>query len=309
MSCADLRQMLFRPTQAPGAALPLGARSVGHYRVPPGWRDTPRVKHFVQVFWGVAGAGALVIEGIERRLEPRHVAIYLPGMEHHVYALAEPWEVRWFTMDGPLAAPVVTSFGLTAGVFSAGPAPHDLFDELTAAIRDITRDGELRASALAYKLLTRAAGGSRPTGADPRIQCALDRIHRLWPDPQLSVEKLARHVGLHRSAFARKFLDAVGIPPIVYITQLRIQNALSLLRQTDKPIAQISRECGYRDPNYFSRLMRSKFGLSAREVRAEGAPPTNPSEPSSPSHAPYPNSPRNTSKTNSASSRFPASFK
>jgi len=270
MKTSEMRRALYRPTQAPGAALPLGARSVGHYRVAPFWRDAVRIKAFAQLFWGVAGAGALVIEGIERRLGPREVAIYLPGMEHRVYALGETWEYRWYTMDGPLAAPIVTSFGLTAGVFAAGPAPADLFDALTSAIRDVSRAGELRASALAYKLLAAAAARRREPGPDPRILSALDRIHRQWPDPDLGVESLARDVGLHRSAFARKFVDAVGAPPVVYITQMRIQHALTLLKQTDKPITQVSRECGYRDPNYFSRLMRAKFGLSAREVRAEG---------------------------------------
>jgi len=84
--------ILFRSTPTPSANLPFGARSMGHYLVRPGFRDRVLVKQFVQVFWGITGTGALVINGVERKLKPRQIAVYFPGMRHEVYALNTEWE-------------------------------------------------------------------------------------------------------------------------------------------------------------------------------------------------------------------------
>lgn len=263
---------IFRPISAPSANLPLGARSVGHYLVRPGYRDFVAVKQFVQVFWGIAGAGALVINGVERTLRPRQVAIYFPGMRHDVHALDQEWEYCWWTMDGPLATSITTAFGLVAEVYNAGPAPLPLFRCLESAIRNQSQAAERQASALAYQLLTIAVSGRRSEGEDHRTNEAIQIIHREWNQPQLCVKQLATRLRMHRSTLSRRFEKAVGIPPVAYLVRLRVQNALSMLKQTKKPIAEVTALCGYNDPNYFARLMHRYTGLSPRRFRDENTP-------------------------------------
>ncbi|MDO9542168.1 MAG: AraC family transcriptional regulator [Kiritimatiellia bacterium] len=262
-------RILFRPTPAPSANLPFGARSVGHYLVRPGYRDRVLVKQFVQVFWGITGTGALVINGVERKLRPRQIAIYFPGMRHEVYALNKEWEYCWWTMDGPLATSVTTSFGLAAEVYNAGIAPLSLFRRMESTIRNQSRAAERQASAIAYQLLTMAVSGRRTRNEDHLANEAVRIIHREWNQPQLCVKQLADRLQLHRSSLSRRFEKAVGIPPVAYLVRLRVQNALSMLKQTEKPIAEVAELCGYNDPNYFARLMRRYTGLSPLSFRNE----------------------------------------
>jgi len=264
--------ILFRPTPAPSANLPLGARSVGHYLVQPGYRDHVLVKQFVQVFWGITGTGALVINGMECKLQPRQIAIYFPGMRHEVYALNKEWEYCWWTMDGPLATSITTSFGLVAGVYSAGPAPLPLLRHLEGAIRNQSQAAERQASAIAYQLLTMAVSGRRTRNEDPWANEAVRIIHHEWNQSQLCVKQLADRLHVHRSSLSRRFEKAVGIPPVAYLVRLRVQNALSMLKQTEKPIAEVAALCGYNDPNYFARLMHRYTGLSPRRFRSENTP-------------------------------------
>lgn len=266
------RHSLFRPTPAPSASLPFGARSVGHYLVPPGYRDVIKIKYFVQVFWGIAGVGALVINGIERTLRPRQVALYFPGMRHEVYALDEIWEYCWWTMDGPLAQAVAAALGLAAGVYDAGPAPLQLLRRLSGMIRDQSQAAERQASALAYRLLILAASGRSAGIKDRYVEEAVKIIHAEWNRPQLCVKQMADRLRLHRSSLSRRFEAALGLPPVAYLARLRVQNALSLLRQTEKTVAEISVQCGYNDPDYFGRLIRRSTGLSPRAFRSENAP-------------------------------------
>lgn len=261
--------ILFRSTPEPMPNLPFGARSVGHYLVSSDYRPNVAVKHFVQVFWGITGAGALVINGIERRLQPRQIALYFPGMRHEVYALGAEWEYCWWTMDGPLAASVTASFGLVADVYNAGMAPLPLFRQLENTIRNQSKAAESQASAIAYQLLTLAASGRRTRSEDLRMNEAVRIIHNEWNQPQLCVKQLAERLRLHRSSLSRRFEAAVGIPPVAYLTRLRVQNALSLLKQTEKPISEVSFLCGYNDPDYFARLIHRYTGMSPRCFRTE----------------------------------------
>ena len=265
-------RILFRSTPAPSANLPLGARSVGHYLVRPGYRDRVLVKQFVQVFWGITGIGALVINGVERKLQPRQIAVYFPGMRHEVYALNKEWEYCWWTMDGPLATSVTTSFGLVAGVYNTGPAPLPLFRRMESTIRNQSPAAERQASAIAYQLLTLVVSGRRTESEDHRVNEAVRIIHREWNQPQLCVKQLAERLHLHRSSLSRRFEKAIGIPPVAYLVRLRVQNALSMLKQTEKPIAEVAALCGYNDPNYFARLMHRYTGLSPRRFRSENTP-------------------------------------
>jgi len=254
------------------ANLPFGARSVGHYLVPANYRERVVVKHFVQVFWGIAGVGALVINGKERKLQPRQIAVYFPGMRHEIYAVGAGWEYRWWTMDGPLAAGITTSFGLVADVYDAGEAPLVLLQRLENTIRNQSPAAERQASAIAYQLLTLAVSGRRTGSEDHQAGEAVRIIHSEWNQPQFCVKQLADRLHLHRSSLSRRFEKAVGIPPVDYLVRLRVQNALSMLKQTEKPIAEVSGLCGYNDPNYFARLIHRYTGLSPRRFRSDNAP-------------------------------------
>lgn len=265
-------RVLYRPMPAPSANLPFGARSVGHYLCQPDFHDDVIVKSFVQVFWGIAGAGALVINGAERKLRPRQIAIYFPGMRHEVYALGTPWEYCFWTMDGPLAASVTSSLGLLTDVYDAGEAPLVLLRRLESTIRNQSKAAERQASAIAYQLLTLAASGRRSAAEDRWASEAIRIIHREWNQPSLCVKQLADRLHLHRSSLSRRFEKAVGIPPVAYLMRLRIQNALSMLKQTEKPVTEVAELCGYNDPNYFARLMHRYTGFSPCRFRRENTP-------------------------------------
>ena len=80
--------------------------------------------------------------------------------------------------------------------------------------------------------------------ADQHVGRALVLIHRNISDPW-SVEALAREVGLSRSAFVDRFTTLVGMPPIRYLTLLRLQTAKLNLRETQATIARLAHSIGY----------------------------------------------------------------
>jgi len=248
----------------------LGARSVGHYRITPGYHEAAAVKFFVQIFWGVRGMGNLAISGREHVLKPNQVALYFPGHKHQVSAKDGNWEYRWWTMDGPLAESIVSEFGLVPGAFDSTPPPVDLFRRLEKAILDPTPGGERTAGILAYQLLVCAAAGARPAISGTHVAQTVAAAHRQWNNPHFSIKALANELGLHRSQLSREFRRVMGMPLMDYIMRLRLQEALSLLKATDDPICEIAPRCGFLDPDYFARLIRRKFHASPSQIRRGG---------------------------------------
>jgi len=255
----------FRLAESPAEGIPFGARSVGHHTVPAGWVDEVFKVGHVAVYWGIRGKGGIEFGDKACRLGPEQIGIYLPGAMQVLYATDEPWEYCWWTMDGPMAEQVVRSFGFTEGLYSVGPAPLNGINALDSMIQGPGRQNEISASALAYQLLCVAAQ-HHGTDSETRkhatlIERATDRIIESWADPAFGVERLAEELGIHRSTLSRRFRRVTGTTLIDYISAMRLQNAVSMLRETSLSVAEIATQCGYADPNYFSKLIKAKLGL------------------------------------------------
>lgn len=87
------------------------------------------------------------------------------------------------------------------------------------------------------------------------------------PEKKWTLGKLAKTAGMSESNLLRVFREATGQTPIENLIHLRIQNAMSLLSETDKPIYIIANETGFADSNYFCRQFRKIAGVSPKKHR------------------------------------------
>lgn len=111
---------------------------------------------------------------------------------------------------------------------------------------------------------------------DPIVGRALSLLHAR-PDADWTAEGLAREVNLSRSAFADRFTQIVGQPPIRYLLGWRMQMARQKLLETNRSIAQIAFEVGYESEAAFARAFRREHGAPPatwRRTSPAAAPPT-----------------------------------
>lgn len=90
---------------------------------------------------------------------------------------------------------------------------------------------------------------------DPFLARALALMHRRLAHAW-TVDELGREVGMSRSALAERFGEVIGMPPMQYLTQWRMQVAQLALHETRKSILQIAREVGYDTEATFSRAFK-----------------------------------------------------
>jgi AraC-like DNA-binding protein len=93
---------------------------------------------------------------------------------------------------------------------------------------------------------------------DSRVERALELLNadiaKRW-----TVELLARAVGLSRPAFARQFLRVLGLSPMRYLTERRMQLAASLLLGSDAALAEVAVRVGYCSEFAFNRAFKRHY--------------------------------------------------
>jgi AraC-like DNA-binding protein len=115
--------------------------------------------------------------------------------------------------------------------------------------------------------------GSRGQGfshamADARVRQAVMLMHADSRQPW-TLETLARAVGLSRTALAEKFRTAMGDTPLNYLRSLRMQQAMRLLSESDRPLDAVATEVGYQDAFSFSKVFKRTVGLAPRDFRRQ----------------------------------------
>lgn len=98
------------------------------------------------------------------------------------------------------------------------------------------------------------------------VAAALHRFEQRLSEP-LSPAELASWSGLPPARFARLIKRFFGLTPSQYITQARIAAASSLLRETDRTVAEIAAACGFADHSSFTRAFRKVAGVSPTQYR------------------------------------------
>ena len=94
---------------------------------------------------------------------------------------------------------------------------------------------------------------------DRAVSRALALLHEA-PAQDWTLEDLGQRVGASRSALHDRFVDLVGIPPMRYLAQWRMQMAARLLLETRAAVAQIALEVGYDSEAAFARAFKRQVG-------------------------------------------------
>jgi AraC-like DNA-binding protein len=96
---------------------------------------------------------------------------------------------------------------------------------------------------------------------EPYVGRALALLHRdirrRW-----TVDDLGREVGLSRSALADRFIRLIGVPPMHYLANWRMQVATQKLRHSSASLAQVAETVGYDSEAAFSRAFKKAFGAA-----------------------------------------------
>lgn len=101
---------------------------------------------------------------------------------------------------------------------------------------------------------------------DRHIGLALALMHK-QPNRDWSVASLAHEVGLSRSAFASRFNQFVGEPPLGYLTRWRMHLAAGLLEKEELTVSETAERVGYESGSAFYKAFKRQFGIAPLAYR------------------------------------------
>ena len=83
---------------------------------------------------------------------------------------------------------------------------------------------------------------------------------------QFGVSELAREAGMSRSNLLRKIKKLTNLSVSQYISQIRLKNAMELLKQNSFTVSEVSYRVGFGSTSYFIKCFRELYGYSPGEV-------------------------------------------
>jgi AraC-like DNA-binding protein len=104
-----------------------------------------------------------------------------------------------------------------------------------------------------------------------RMLRARDEMDRRYAEP-LDIPTLATVAHLSASQFGRVFKETYGETPHRYLQRRRVERAMTLLRQTDRPVTDVAWDVGFASLGTFSRTFSTVVGCSPSEFRARNEP-------------------------------------
>jgi len=101
---------------------------------------------------------------------------------------------------------------------------------------------------------------------DPALSAALAAIHGR-PAYPWTVPELAAIACLSRSAFAERFGDVLGQPPLSYLLAHRMRLAAWQLSHTEQPVCRVAESVGYASETAFSQAFKRQYGCTPTRFR------------------------------------------
>ncbi|MBQ4426329.1 MAG: helix-turn-helix transcriptional regulator [Oscillospiraceae bacterium] len=101
-----------------------------------------------------------------------------------------------------------------------------------------------------------------------------NNIIRNYADPNFELDIYLRSFPFSYDYLRKLFKKEIGVTPHKYLNDKRLQIAAESLSSSCNDgynIAEIARQCGFREPLYFSRMFKKKYGVAPRNYIARGA--------------------------------------
>ncbi|MFK3852899.1 helix-turn-helix domain-containing protein [Agrobacterium pusense] len=196
--------------------------------------------------------------------------------KHHTRALAfsiEYWQkmIDWAAdRDFSLSDPQLYS-----GTCLRSPSIHSMFRRLWQLCDEEGAPSQMLAQAAGCEILAelcrlhRAPFAPVTGGLSTWAVRHCVEVMRMRLSEDISLVELAAEVKMSPFHFARMFKRSVGVPPRLFLTELRVERACKLLSSSNLPVTEIALEVGYSSSQVLSRVFLKHRQTTPSNYRRE----------------------------------------
>lgn len=225
----------------------------------------------------ISGQGKLEVEGKEYTLQAGEAFLVQVPSNHRYYLpeTSEGWEFIFITIYGKEAERVFNLAHEKLGyVLTCHPESSliQMLMEIYEAAKEQKITDAFQSSAISYSFIMELY----------RFVLNIDKKEGVYPKPivksilfiknnyekDIMLDDLVEVSGISKYHFTRLFHKTTNYTPIQYITKVRLNRAIELLKSTDETIDEIAKQVGYANGNYFIKVFQKKIGQSPGQFRA-----------------------------------------
>ena len=83
----------------------------------------------------------------------------------------------------------------------------------------------------------------------------------------ISLNEISEKLNISSYYFSKLFKEETNEGFVEYLTKRRVERAKEMLKDPKKSIKEVGSDCGYSDPNYFSRIFKKSTGMTPTEYK------------------------------------------
>lgn len=156
--------------------------------------------------------------------------------------------------------------------YEAGvPAPiiHEITTKESSAIYYAKNESQMeKASLQMLKEFCEIIQSIKNSSYSAMVQSVMYSINQKYAE-SISVNQIAEELDISESYMISQFKKETGTTPAIYLRDLRLKNAATLLISSDEEIQKISGKVGIQDANYFVKLFKAKYGITPKAYRKQ----------------------------------------
>ena len=244
-----------------------------------------------RLFYVVSGDVTAVVGGVKLgHLSPGHL-LYIPagtpyklkGQYLRLVAIAFDPTVDYAECENDLNPVPVSEFdaNLVHGAGDLTPLDKMIHIEDIESERDTflglvsiftSAEGSYRAqgSAILKQILLKVIETVDENALPSRMVEALDKYIRDNAGDDISNTEIGAIFGYHPFYISKVLKDRKGTTLRQYIIAYRLKLAKKLLTESAKSVNEVSEECGFNDPSYFTKTFKAAFGMTPKDYRNLG---------------------------------------
>lgn len=240
------------------------------------WSNGMHAHNFCEIMHITSGTGATHTESGQYSFKAGDIVVYNSGVLHEEWSLGDDLSILFFAVDN-LHIPGLAEGCLiptdASPVIEAGNYADVLKTFLSVMLDEITQK-EAHYKAISTNIATmfcyyilrlydiKVENPHQTDLCNKAKQYIEDNFNQ-----DISLDTIAGSIHLSKHHFIRIFKEAMGISPMKYLLDVRLEAAKVLLGRTDKSIKEVAGEIGYENALTFSRVFKNSENISPTEYR------------------------------------------
>ncbi|MBB6673506.1 helix-turn-helix domain-containing protein [Cohnella nanjingensis] len=244
----------------------------GHFLSDETWSHMDRTITDYELIIGVAGVVFLEADGRMYEVQAGDILLLMPGERHRGYRLSSPGvSFYWFHFlipDPPTGDPAgrIPRYARCPNPSRAHILARQLLHAANGGYR-IPEAGDYFLTCLLIELADQLqeSGGRPALPSQLHELLAWIRLHAL--ERQISVERIARHMGYNKDYLSRMFKRRFGSGLLDYIHSLKLEAAKEMLAGGNLGIKEIADRVGFGDDKQFAKWFKRLAGVTPTAYR------------------------------------------